>query len=98
LADARDKLGTGDVFQENTRRFHEYLQGRFDFIARAIDDTQDPPEPVWFVRDLLEGFLRQTAYLGLAEFRLRAFRARQGPRSQPAPPSAGDPVLLLEAD
>ena len=35
--------------------------------------------------------------LGLAEFRLRAFRARQGPRSQPAPPSAGDPVLLLEA-
>lgn len=63
LADARDKLGTGDVFQENTRRFHEYLQGRFDFIARAIDDTQDPPEPVWFVRDLLEGFLRQTAYL-----------------------------------
>lgn len=63
LADARDKLGTGDVFQENTRRFHEYLQGRFDFIARAIDVTQDPPEPVWFVRDLLEGFLRQTAYL-----------------------------------
>ena len=63
LADARDKLGTGDVFLENTRRFHEYLQGRFDFIARAIDDTQDPPEPVWFVRDLVEGFLRQTAYL-----------------------------------
>jgi hypothetical protein len=63
LADARDKLGTGDVFQENTRIFHEYLQGRFDFIARAIDDTQDTSEPVWFVRDLLEGFLSQTAYL-----------------------------------
>ena len=42
--------------------------------------------------------LGELIYLGLAEFRLRAFRARQGPRSQPAPPSAGDPVLLLEAD
>ncbi len=29
-------------------------------------------------------------YLGLAEFRLRAFRVRQGPRSQPAPSSACD--------
>jgi len=63
LADVRDKLGTGDVLLENTRRFHEYLQGRFDFIARAIDDLKDPPEPVWFVKDLLEGFLNQTAYL-----------------------------------
>ena len=36
-------------------------------------------------------------YIGLAEFRFRAFRARQGPRSQPAAPSLGDPVLLLEA-
>lgn len=63
LAEARDKLGTGDVLLENTRRFHEYLQGRFDFIARAIEDTKDQPEPVWFVKDLLEGFLSQTAYL-----------------------------------
>lgn len=63
LTEARDKLGTGDVLLENTRRFHEYLQGRFDFIARAIDDTKDQPEPVWFVKDLLEGFLSQTAYL-----------------------------------
>jgi len=63
LADVRDKLGTGDVLLENTRRFHEYLQGRFDFIARAIDDLKDQNEPVWFVKDLLEGFLNQTAYL-----------------------------------
>ncbi|MFY7897537.1 MAG: hypothetical protein ACOVOP_00615, partial [Candidatus Planktophila sp.] len=63
LADARDKLGTGDVFLDNTRRFHEYLQGRFDFIARAIDDTKDLPEPVWFVQDLLRGFFNQTCYL-----------------------------------
>jgi hypothetical protein len=63
LADIRDKLYTGDVLLENTRRFHEYLQGRFDFIARAIDDLRDQLEPVWFVKDLLEGFLSQTAYL-----------------------------------
>jgi hypothetical protein len=52
-----------DILLENTRRFHDYLQGRFDFIARAIDDTTDQPEPVWFVKDLVEGFLSQTAYL-----------------------------------
>jgi hypothetical protein len=63
LEDVRDKLGTGEVLLENTRRFHEYLQGRFDFIARAIDDLKDQNEPVWFVKDLLEGFLNQTAYL-----------------------------------
>jgi hypothetical protein len=33
---------------------------------------------------------RQPDYLGLAEFRLRAFRANQGPLSQPAPPRAAD--------
>lgn len=63
LADAREEMGTGGRLMENTRRFHEYLQGRFDFIARAIDDTQDQPEPLWFVKDLVEGFLSQTAYL-----------------------------------
>jgi hypothetical protein len=63
LAEVRDKIGTGDLLMENTRLFHEYLQGRFDFIARAIDDTKDQPEPVWFVADLLRGFLIQTAYL-----------------------------------
>lgn len=63
LANAREEMGTGGRLMENTRRFHEYLQGRFDFIARAIDDTQDQPEPLWFVKDLVEGFLSQTAYL-----------------------------------
>lgn len=63
LAEARDKMGTGERLMENTRRFHEYLQGRFDFIARAIDSTEDQPEPVWLVKDLMEGFLNQTAYL-----------------------------------
>ena len=63
LAETRDKVTTGDAMLENTRLFHEYLQGRFDFIARAIDDTKDQPEPVRFVKDLLDGFLLQTAYL-----------------------------------
>jgi methylase of polypeptide subunit release factors len=63
LAETRDKVRTGDAMLENTRLFHEYLQGRFDFIARAIDDTKDQPEPVRFVKDLLEGFLLQSAYL-----------------------------------
>jgi methylase of polypeptide subunit release factors len=63
LAETRDKVRTGDAMLENTRHFHEYLQGRFDFIARAIDDTKDQPEPVRFVKDLLEGFLLQAAYL-----------------------------------
>jgi hypothetical protein len=63
LAETRDKVRTGDDMLENTRLFHEYLQGRFDFIARAIDDTKDQPEPVRFVKDLLEGFLLQAAYL-----------------------------------
>jgi methylase of polypeptide subunit release factors len=63
LAETRDKVRTGDSMLENTRLFHEYLQGRFDFIARAIDDTKDQPEPVRFVKDLLDGFLLQAAYL-----------------------------------
>ena len=63
LDSARTQLRTGAGLLENTRRFHEYLQGRFDFIARAIDDTKDEPEPLSFVSDLLEGFLLQTALL-----------------------------------
>ena len=45
------------------RSFHDYLQKRFDFIAGAIDENRDHPSPIWFVRDLLSGFLVQTAYL-----------------------------------
>lgn len=63
LAEIKDRTITGDLLMENTRRFHDYLQGRFDFIARAIDDVKDQSEPVWFVKDLMDGFLMQTAYL-----------------------------------
>ena len=44
-------------------RFHNYLQARFDFIARAIEETQDQPEPVFFISELLDGFLEQEEFL-----------------------------------
>jgi hypothetical protein len=43
--------------------FYRFLQGRFDFIARAIEDHRDPPEPAFFVEDLVDGFLSQTVFL-----------------------------------
>jgi len=63
LNDAGLELRTGGALAESSRRFHEYLQGRFDFIARAIDETKDEAEPVFFVADLLGGFLKQSAFL-----------------------------------
>ncbi|MCC7336416.1 MAG: hypothetical protein IT422_15105 [Pirellulaceae bacterium] len=45
------------------KRFHQYLQGRFDFIARAVTETHDQPEPVFFISDLLDSFLEQTAFI-----------------------------------
>ena len=45
------------------KSFHSYLQGRFDFIARAVEAQTDRPEPVFWVADVLEGFFRQTAFL-----------------------------------
>jgi hypothetical protein len=44
-------------------RFHGYLQARFDFIARAIEDTHDRPEPVFFIAELFNGFLEQEEFL-----------------------------------
>lgn len=44
-------------------RFHNYLQARFDFIAGAIEETNDQPEPVFFVSELLNGFLEQEEFL-----------------------------------
>ena len=78
LDQANSDLRIGGVLTENTRRFHEYLQGRFDFIARAIDLTTDQPEPLWFVEDLIEGFLSQTAFLDnlVADIGLRRDKMR----------------------
>ena len=38
----------------------------------------------------LGAHVANAGYVGLAEFHSRVFRPRQGPRSQPAAPSAGD--------
>lgn len=90
LDNARHHLRTGGGLLENTRRFHEYLQGRFDFIARAIDDTKDQPEPLFFVEDLVEGFLSQTAFLDalVADVGLR----REQMHFKVSLPNASEPV------
>ena len=63
LADMAAAFAHGGVLLEQTRMFHHFLQGRFDFIARAVDDVRDRQEPVNFVEDMLDGFLTQSAYL-----------------------------------
>jgi hypothetical protein len=50
---ARGRLGT----------LNSYLQGRLDFIARALGETTSHPEPMFFVNDLLKGFLSQAVLL-----------------------------------
>jgi hypothetical protein len=50
---ARNRLGA----------MNSYLQGRMDFIARAIGETTSQPEPMFFVNDLLMGFLSQSVLL-----------------------------------
>lgn len=45
------------------KAFLRFLQGRFDFIARAIDDDPDPLDTMFFKEDLLNGFFSQTAFL-----------------------------------
>jgi hypothetical protein len=44
-------------------RFHNYLQARFDFIARAVEETGDQPDPVFLISELLDGFLEQEEFL-----------------------------------
>ncbi len=63
LFDAGNELSQGGALLKNTRRFHHYLQGRFDFIARAIGDFEDRCEPVFFVAELLNSFLAQTTFI-----------------------------------
>ena len=67
------------------------------YAAQFCKGFRAPANPGRMVLNALIIRVPGVNYVGLAEFRLRAFRVRQGPRSQPAPSSAGDPVLLLEA-
>jgi hypothetical protein len=50
---ARNRLGA----------MNSYLQGRMDFIARALGDSSSQPEPMFFINDLLKGFLSQSVLL-----------------------------------
>jgi len=49
--------------QRTSQDFFKFLQGRFDFIARAIEDYRPSLEPVFFVKEFLDGFLVQNAFL-----------------------------------
>lgn len=55
----------GEVWRARTRlsSLNAYLQGRMDFIARALGESASHPEPMFFVNDLLRGFLSQTVLL-----------------------------------
>lgn len=52
-AAAKNRLGT----------FHSYTQGRLDFMARAMSQSDDRFEPLFFVSDVLNGFFRQGVLL-----------------------------------
>jgi hypothetical protein len=63
LSDSIERLENPRLDLSGINRFHGYLQARFDFIARAIEDTQDQPEPVFFIAELFNGFLEQEEFL-----------------------------------
>lgn len=45
-------------------KFHSYAQGRLDFLARAISESEERPEPLFFLNDVLErGFFSQGVLL-----------------------------------
>lgn len=55
----------GEIWRARTRlgTLNGFLQGRMDFIARALGESPSHPEPLFFVNDLVEGFLSQTVLL-----------------------------------
>ena len=63
LSESIKQLGKPRLDLKAINRFHGYLQARFDFIARAIENTQDQPEPVFFIAELFNGFLEQEEFL-----------------------------------
>jgi hypothetical protein len=58
-------LGIGSMRTATTRLagFHNYTQGRLDFMARTMSGTSERPEPLFFVSDVLNGFFRQGVLL-----------------------------------
>ena len=55
----------GEAWRARVRlgEFHSYIQARLDFIARALGETRSSFEPMFFIGDLLKGFLSQTVLL-----------------------------------
>lgn len=55
----------GELWNARTRylTLNAYLQGRLDFIARTMGSSKSFPEALWFVNDLVRGFLSQHVLL-----------------------------------
>ena len=52
------------IIEQRLETFHSYAQGRLDFLARAISESGNRPEPLFFLNDVLEGgFFRQGVLL-----------------------------------
>jgi len=58
-------LRKGEVWRARQRlaTFNNFLQGRLDFIARALGESSSPPEPLFFFGDLMQGFFSQGVLL-----------------------------------
>ncbi len=55
----------GEVWRARTRlgSMNSYLQGRMDFIARALGESPSHSEPMFFINDIVKGFLSQSVLL-----------------------------------
>jgi hypothetical protein len=58
-------LEEGAIFRARQRlaRFNGFIQGRLDFIARALGEGTSMAEPMFFFGDLFQGFLSQEVLL-----------------------------------
>ena len=63
LYTVKNVIGKFSSGQRTTQEFFKFLQGRFDFIARAIEDYRPSLEPVFFEKEFLNGFIAQDAFL-----------------------------------
>ena len=43
--------------------FHQYIQNRLDFVARALNPIPERAEPLFLINDVINGFFRQTVLL-----------------------------------
>nr|VFJ50469.1 MAG: hypothetical protein BECKFM1743A_GA0114220_100843 [Candidatus Kentron sp. FM]VFJ51169.1 MAG: hypothetical protein BECKFM1743C_GA0114222_100943 [Candidatus Kentron sp. FM]VFK08847.1 MAG: hypothetical protein BECKFM1743B_GA0114221_100833 [Candidatus Kentron sp. FM] len=61
LLQSLDKISDKDPEKAKTTLgiFHQYLQNRLDYIARALNPAPERPEPLFFVNEVLNGFFRE---------------------------------------